>query len=421
MEPPADRQAELRALSRLAAAELGGGAAGIGGVHEAIAGRVFGALGPRARPARLAHDAIARGVYASLQGAATLAGQAADQALRLRDPGDAPPLSSDPRGALALAVLNGLRGDALERDGSALHQPMAVRAGGDAVAPERAALAAAFPRASPRLVVFVHGLMETERAWRLGGRESYGERLARELGCTPVDVRYNSGRHISENGRSLADLLEAVAAAWPVEVEEIALVGHSMGGLVARSACHQAAQDGQAWAGRVRHVVSLGTPHLGAPLAQGVHYAAEALHAVPETRPLGRFLRRRSAGIRDLRQGSLVDRDWEGRDPDALRAAACEEVPLLDGAMHCFVTATVTRDARHPVGRLVGDALVLPASASGRGRTRSIPFRPEDGLHVGGAHHLALLNHPAVYARMRTWLGGEPSGRGGVTEIDEHL
>jgi pimeloyl-ACP methyl ester carboxylesterase len=296
-----------------------------------------------------------------------------------------------------------------------------VRAGGDVVAPERAALAAAFPRASPRLVVFVHGLMETEHAWRLGGRESYGERLARELGCTPVDVRYNSGRHISQNGRSLADLLDALATAWPVEPEELALVGHSMGGLVARSACHQAAQDGHAWVGRVRHVVSLGTPHLGAPLAQGVHYVAEALHAVPETRPFGRFLRRRSAGIRDLRQGSLVDRDWEGRDPDALRAAACEEVPLLDGAMHCFVTATVTRDARHPVGRLVGDALVLPASASGRGRTRSIPFRPEDGLHVGGAHHLALLNHPAVYARLRTWLAGAPSGRGGVAEIDAHV
>jgi pimeloyl-ACP methyl ester carboxylesterase len=406
MERCADGTDELRELSRFAAGEVGDGVGGIGGVHDAIARRVFTAVGPSARPVQLAHDAIAHGVYASVRGAATAAGLAADQALRLRDPRDGRELSSSPRGALALAVLSGLRGDALERDRSPLQQPMAVRVRGAVVAPERAALAAAFPQATPRLVIFVHGLMETEHAWRLGGRESYGERLARDLGCTPVDVRYNSGRHISRNGRSLANLLDALVAAWPVEPKEIALVGHSMGGLVARSACHQAAEDGQAWVRRVRHVVSLGTPHLGAPLAQGVHYAAAALHAVPETRPFGRFLRRRSAGIRDLRQGSLVDRDWEGCDPDALRAAACEEVPLLEGAKHCFVTATLTQDARHPVGRLIGDALVLPASASGRGRTRRIPFHPEDGLHVGGVHHLALLNHPAVYAQLRGWLTG---------------
>ena len=277
------------------------------------------------------------------------------------------------------------------------------------------ALAVAYPHATPRLAVFVHGLMETEHAWRLGGRKSYGAGLARDLGYTPVDVRYNTGRHVSSNGRSLAQLLEELGAAWPVEVEQIALVGHSMGGLVARSACHQAAEEGAAWVERVRHVVSLGTPHLGAPLAQGAHYAAAALHAIPETRPFGHLLRRRSAGIRDLRHGSLVDRDWEGRDPDALRAAACEEVPLLPGAVHCFVSASVTRDARHPVGRLIGDALVLHASATGRGR---IAFREEDGLHVGGAHHLALLNHPAVYSQMRRWLG---SGRSGFAQIDALL
>jgi hypothetical protein len=49
---------------------------------------------------------------------------------------------------------------------------------------------------------------------------------------------------------------------------------------------------------------------------------------------------------------------------------------------------------------------VLHPSASGRGRTRRIPFRDDDGLHVGGAHHLALLNHPGVYERLRDWLAG---------------
>jgi pimeloyl-ACP methyl ester carboxylesterase len=279
---------------------------------------------------------------------------------------------------------------------------------GAIVAPEE--LAHAFPDAMPRIVVFVHGLMESEHAWRLGGGPSYGARLARDLGCTPVYVRYNSGRHISRNGHALADLLEQVVASWPVEVEQVALVGHSMGGLVARSAGCQASEQGQRWVTRVRHVVSLGSPHMGTPVAQGVHYAAHALHAVPETRPFGRFLRRRSAGIRDLRQGSLVDRDWEGRDPDAPRASACAEVPLLEGATHCFVAATLTSSERHPLGRLIGDALVLPPSASGRSRARTIPFRAEHGMQLGGAHHLALLNHPAVYERLREWLS-QPSSQ----------
>ena len=157
------------------------------------------------------------------------------------------------------------------------------------------------------------------------------------------------------------------------------------------------------------HVITLGTPHLGAPLEQGAHRAAVALHRMPETRMLAGLLRRRSAGIRDLRHGSLVDEDWQGRDPEALRAAACQEVPLLAGATHCFISATLTRDPSHPVGRLLGDSLVLVPSATGRGRTRRIPFDERYGLHVGPTHHLALLNHPEVYERLRGWLGPSPT------------
>ena len=179
------------------------------------------------------------------------------------------------------------------------------------------------------------------------------------------------------------------------------LVGHSMGGLVARSACHH----GGDWTRLVTHTVSLGTPHSGAPLEQAVHALSAALHAAPETRPFARFLRRRSAGIRDLRRGSLVDEDWRDQDPDALRAqGACTEVPLLDGATHCFVAATITRSPKHPVGRLLGDILVLTPSASGRSRARRIGFDEETGSTLGGTHHFALLNHPEVYAQLREWL-----------------
>jgi pimeloyl-ACP methyl ester carboxylesterase len=401
---PAD---EVRSLARLGFEELSAAAGGIWGFHRAVATRAFRASGPGAIPARAMHDAIASGVYSGLAGATRLIGIAADGLLGRRRVKDGRALSSSPRGSLVVGAVTGLIGDSLERDGSDLHEPMSARLDGRPVELEPDALAEAFPDPTSRLVVFAHGLMESEFAWQLGAGPdggTYGNRLRRELGFTPVELRYNSGRHISKNGLELADLLEQLVTSWPVDVEQIALVGHSMGGLVSRSACHQAVERGDAWVGRVSHVISLGSPHMGAPLAQGVHWASAALHALPETQPLAAFLRRRSAGIRDLRQGSLVDADWLDRDPDALRAEACEEVPLLDGATHCFVAATVTGNPRHPVAKLVGDYLVLESSASGRSRTRRIPFEADRGVVVGGTHHIALLNHPVVYGKLRDWL-----------------
>jgi pimeloyl-ACP methyl ester carboxylesterase len=392
---------ELSALTTLGFDELARATGGIGSIQRAVSGRVFRLVGPGAMLVRPLHEGITRGVYRGLGAGTRAVGVAAGRAAARRQ---GLPLSSTPYGSAVIAAIAGLRGDALEEEGSPLAQPMAVRVAGEPVALDPEAIASAFPAATRRIVVFVHGLMTTEFSWALGGRERFGDRLARDIGCTPVHVRYNSGRHISENGRSLSELIEQLLAAWPVEVDEIALVGHSMGGLVARSACCHAAEADADWARLVKQSVSLGTPHMGAPLEQAVHVLSAGLARLPETRPFANFLRRRSSGIRDLRRGSLVDEDWRDCDPDALRGAACAEIPLLEGATHCFVSATITRSDRHPVGRLIGDTLVLVPSASGRSRTRRIPFEDEYGMHLGKASHFALLYHPAVYEKLRGWL-----------------
>lgn len=380
---------------------------GIRETHLGISERAFRSLGPSAEPVRAAHHAIAALAYAAVGAGASAAGRTAAGALARSGAGGRRELSDGRAGARTVAVLQGLRGDALRDAESPLHAPASVRVDGRAVELARAPLRAAFPLAGDRLVIFLHGLMESEHDFSRGAGgpgQSYGARLQRELAASPVYVRFNSGLHISENGAEIAALLERLIEQWPVEVAQVALVGHSMGGLVARSAAHQGSLAGQRWPALVRHLVTLGTPHLGAPLEQGAHVLSAALGALPETRALARVLRRRSAGIRDLRHGSLVDEDWRGRDPDALRAAVHAEVPLLQGATHCFVSASVTRSAEHPLGRMIGDTLVLPASAHARGRKRSLTLDPGHTLHVGSAHHFALLNHPAVYERLRGWL-----------------
>jgi pimeloyl-ACP methyl ester carboxylesterase len=413
----APRSNEIRALSDLAFRELSDFPGAIRETHLGIAARVFWGVGPGARPVQRIHDALTNCAYGAVGTGLSLVGHAADVAIAWRGVGEEVELSSTPPGAAVIGVLTGLVGDRLERDRSGLHQPVSVRLRGRRVGLTRSALRDAFPAASGRLVVFLHGLMGTEFHWSRGARtptDTYGGRLARDLGFTPVELRYNSGLHISENGRMVASLLEEVVRLWPTAVEEIVLVGHSMGGLVARSACLQGSDRGEQWVRRVGHVISLGTPHLGAPLEQGAHVAAAALHRLPETRMLSGFLRRRSAGIRDLRHGSLVDEDWRGRDPDALEAVACREVPLLRWATYCFVSATLTRDAQHPLGRLLGDTLVLVPSATGEGRARRLrtASEHEHAHHVGGAHHFALLNHPGVYQRLREWLAADRSTDG---------
>lgn len=397
---------ELRALTRLTFEELARGVSGIGDVHAAIAARVFNHVGSGAM-AQVLHDAISRAVYVGIGAGGASFGRVASHVLAVSGNRPQRCLSPTAAGGGVIGVIDGLIGDELESRRSVLQEAMSVRVDGLTVSCERPALARAFPRARGRIVVFVHGLMGTEFPWSWWARENggtYGTRLAADLDVTPVYVRYNTGRHISENGRSLAELLEQMVADWPVTVDEVALIGHSMGGLVARSACHQGREVDHSWVGRVRHVISLGSPHMGAPLAQAVHYAAAGLYQLPETRPFAGLLRRRSGGIRDLRHGSLVDVDWRDQDPDVLYARACQEVPLLDGATHCFVAATIAKSERHPLSRLVGDLLVLQPSASGRCRSRRIPFEAEYGMHLGPAHHLALLNHPMIYERLQAWL-----------------
>jgi hypothetical protein len=397
---------ELGALAELAADGWTGAVGRVQELHEAIARRSFGSTGAASAGPRAAHDAIAQAVYAGVRGAGALLG--AGVARGVRAAGGGPRISDDPRGRLAQGALNGLLGDRLEAAGNALAVPMSVRVRGRDVACDSAGLAAAFPDATPRPVVFVHGLCESDAAWSLRAerhRGTYATRVLPEVGGTAVTIRYNTGLHVSENGRRLAALLDALVAAWPVAIDGLALVGHSMGGLVIRSAGHAGTEAGHRWPALVDTTISLGAPHLGAPLAQAAHVAAWALGAVPESRPFGALLRARSAGIRDLRHGCLLDSEWEELDPDALRGYTRADVPLLPGARHHVLAATLSRSPGHPLARVIGDLLVLTPSAHGlQGRRRVIAFEEDCVRHVGGHDHFDLLNSPMLDELMQSFL-----------------
>jgi pimeloyl-ACP methyl ester carboxylesterase len=395
--------AEIGAVSRLGGHAFAGLVSRIEQVHQVIAARAFAPAGPAGAPARLAHDSIAGGVYRAVRGAGTAAAVAGAKAVSLRGVGGQP-AGCEPAGNLAFAALNAIAGDRLESGLEPLAIRMAVRADGSDLDLTAREVADAFPHATCRMVVFVHGLAETEHSWQRRSAESghYGLRLQAEFGYTPVYIRYSTGRHVSENGRDLAWLLDGLTAAWPEQVDELLLVGHSMGGLVIRSACHYGRQESAAWADRVRHVFYLGTPHLGAPLARAAGFAGWALGKAAETRPFVTLVNGSSPGIKDLRHGYVLAGDWAECDQDSCVRNHRRDTPLLPGANHITISATVTADLDHPLGAVVGDLLVQPASAHGRrGTHQHIPFPAGSSQGLGGMHHFDLLNHAAVWTAIR--------------------
>jgi pimeloyl-ACP methyl ester carboxylesterase len=398
------RSEEIVATGELAGDAAGGLASRIHDLHEGVAGRVFGSLGPSADPVRVIHDGISKRVYAAVSAGTNALVRAGAVALSTATPPDARSVADSRGGRLAVGALNGAFGDLLGRRRNALEVRMTFRHGDRDLVLERDALAAALPNAKPRVAIFLHGLCESDAAWKL--RDSryvpYGFRLETELGYTSLYLNYNSGRHISENGRELAEQLTRLLAEWPTELHELALIGHSMGGLVARSACHYG--DRSAWAGKVRHVFTLGAPHLGAPLEQLTNRATVALSRLPETRGIARALNLRSSGIKDLRYGYLIEEDWFGQDPDVYLRRAGAEIPFLPTANHYFVCATLARDHNARSARLIGDLLVLHASAWGQTKGQRLRFGVDHYRHVGGATHLDLLNHPVIYDQLRRWL-----------------
>ncbi len=357
-----------------------------------MADRVFSRLGAPAVPVRLAHDGISGAVYTTVRGGARVAGATAGAALALAHGGrERRSVSGHPMGALALAFSSGLLGDWVDERAGDLSVPLALTHHGRPVPVETDVLPHALDEVTGRVVLFVHGLAETTASWGWWPIDddgepvpTYGRRLA-DVGWTPLELGYNTGRPVAATGVDLSDLLDRLVDDWPVPVDEIALVGHSMGGLVLSAAGHHAVRSGAGWSQQVRHVVTLGTPHRGSWLAQGAAAASRTLSRVPESRPLADVIDLRSHGIRDLTHG------WRPEpDPDV---EVRELAELLPHARHTYVAATLGSRSGHPLTRLVGDGLVHPRSATAPAR-RGGP-NVEVRLHRG-VGHIRLVHHPAV-------------------------
>ena len=317
---------------------------------------------------------------------------------------------------LGISALNGILGESLHRSNSPLaiqmgfyHQNRRLELCDDH-------LQNLFPAPSPKIAIFVHGLASHEQLWAYPRdpetpttRLSYGSLLLKDFDYTPLYLRFNSGLRISKNGRALSSLIEDLLVAYPVEVEQIVLVGHSLGGLLIRSACHYGSDTSSDWVAKVAKIFYLGSPHLGTPWedwAQDIfHNMSGSEH--PVARKVGQIYdsmyESRGAAIKDLRQPHLIDEDWQSDQTTAVAS-----IPWLENTGHHFIGGTLTKDATHPLSSVVGDGLVHLHSA--HGHTDVEREKPESAsmekysAAISGINHLRLAHAPQVYTHIKGWM-----------------
>lgn len=407
---------DLRGASRLAIDATKSVTDLVESMHQTIAGGPAVLGRPLEGPVRL----ITGLVYGGIRGVTDLVGGGLDLAIRALGPllGESAP---GPEREALLAVLNGVVGDHLAESGNPLAIEMRLRSGGVALDLDRAALAAALPGATGKLVVLIHGLCMNDLGWQRQGHD-HGAALGRDLGATPVYLHYNTGLHVSVNGRSLSALLEDLVSAWPVPLDDLTIVAHSMGGLVTRSACHLAEAEGRAWRAKLRSIVFLGTPHHGAPLERGGNWVETLLGVSRYSAPFSRLGKLRSAGVTDLRFGNVLDQHWQPHDRFAPAPPLDPRADLaLPAGVACHALAgTLSREPdgeRRRVAdligdRLVGDGLVPVDSALGHHPDPRLALGfPADRQWIGYATgHLDLLSRAEVYEALR----GSLSGRDGA-------
>ncbi|MDP2985656.1 triacylglycerol lipase [Hydrogenophaga sp.] len=401
------RPSDLQAAVRLATQATTGVIGIAEGVHQSVRRKMGMSAGTE--PDRT--GGLTGQIYRGIRGVTAMVGHGLDGALStllplLDDPATHPEPS--PGREAVLAALNGVMGDRLLAQNNPLAQRMELRLAGLALPMERPApLRERLAGASPHLLLMLHGLCMNDTQWLRAGHD-HGAFLAQALGCTPVYVRYNSGLHTSLNGRELAGQLERLVAQWPT-LESITVLGHSMGGLLARAAVFYGRQMGHRWPAQLKHLVFLGTPHHGAPLERAGHGVDVLLAASPFTLPFTQLGMLRSAGITDLRHGHVLDDDWQGRGRFDSPHDHRVPLPLPEGVACFTVAATLAPQRGLMADRLTGDGLVPLRSALGQHdeAARRLVFAKDSQRTVYRTGHLELLSSPVVAQQLVQWLAPE--------------
>ncbi len=347
---------------------------------------------------------IAGYTYKNIRWSTQLIGGGLNRALGQLDPVLGDIKTTDEKEAIRSA-LNGVLGDYLVENENPLKITMQFRHLSKAIPLDSDSLDETYPTINGKILLMVHGSCMNDIQWTRK-EHNHGAALAKELGKTPIYLHYNSGRHISTNGKNLNELLENLVQQWTVPIEELVIISHSMGGLVTRSALHYGRQQQKTWTKHLKKIVFLGTPHHGALLERTGNYLDVILESVPYAKPFARLGKIRSAGITDLRYGNLIDEDWQGNDRFELQRDQRQHIPLPK-EIECYSIAAATgKVTDHISPRILGDRLVDVKSALGQHKnpSKNLGFKERNTWVAYENTHLDLLDNPKIYAKIKAWI-----------------
>ena len=393
------RLSDLRGTAQLACDAT----IGITSVVERMHGTILRVPLPVGPMRRRPDAGLAKLVYGSIRGTTRLVDRVIGTAL---DPWLEPTPSENesPEREALLAAPNGAFGDHLARSDNPLALPMELRPAESTQASTRSSLSPSASGHGARWLILVHGLCMNDRQWHRGGHD-HGRELARAHGFRPVYLRYNTGLSVADNGAQFAETLEAFLQRHGRAEDEVVILGHSLGGLVARSAAGQARARRYRWAGQLRQLIFLGTPHAGSPVAAGGRAIDLALSLSPYAAPLSRLTQARSEGLRDLHRGLGADLSGlpEGVVPHAIAGAIAGTLRERPGRPGQNLGQHLSQ---HLGQNLMGDGLVTVPSALARQRAGSgaAGIRPEHQRVLDGVGHFDLLSDRAVFDQLARWL-----------------
>ena len=347
---------------------------------------------------------IAGITFKSVKWSAKIIGASISKILELLTPVIGNIKSSDAK-EKTLSILNGVVGDYLVETENPLAIKMQFRYQSKVLQIDKKSVQESYPNCTGKILLIIHGSCMNDIQWTRKNH-NHAEILSEELQKTPIYLNYNSGKHISTNGKDLNENLEKLIENWPVPVEEIVIIAHSMGGLVTRSAIYYAEQNQNNWIPHLKKVAFLGTPHHGSPVERIGNYLDLVLASVPYLKPFASLGKIRSAGVTDLRYGNLIDEDWQHFDRFKLKGDQRKHIPLSTEIEFYSIAAVIGKENSKSKTKILGDTLVDVKSAFGQHKNtdKNLLFKNEHTFIAFENNHLDVLSNPKITEKLKGWL-----------------
>ncbi len=297
------------------------------------------------------------------------------------------------------AILNGLNGDILEENNDPLAIKMHFRYRNKDISVDKLVDYYDFNQFDGRVCILIHGLMGDEYMWKkikANDENKIGDWLEKNENQHVLYLRYNTGLHISENGRALSNLFEEFMNQYGNKIKQLVLIGHSMGGLLIRSAGYYADIQRQNWLERLKTIFLIGVPNKGSYLAQIGFFVGHIFRKIDISHDdyIAKFMDVRSNGIKDLSFAYLTDDDWLNKNSGDLENYTVSKVRPISGVKY-YLIGGILGKKNNILSSYFGDGLVGSTSAL-TNELNTINLKNIESKIFEKENHLSLLESKPV-------------------------